>query len=153
MTLGPRKTQALADASLLSGSADVVHPLLRGLRRQDASPACPRSPAALVAAGNADDSAQVSAFERKKAEVTGYFKERGITDLAEIPKAIFLYEVTSAGIMFAMWGICFMAQVRAVPFSIATSLPAAPSLSPLFMFWRAPLFRLSLALTGPTASL
>lgn len=68
-------------------------------------------PAALIAEGDAADSAKGSTFERKKAEISGYFKERGITDLAEIPKAIFLYEVTSAGIMFAMWGICFVAQV------------------------------------------
>ena len=122
---GPRNMQALADASLLPGSTEAVHPLRRGLRRQDAGQSCPRSPAALIAAGNAADGAQVSAFERKKAEVTGYFRERGLTDLAEIPKAIFLYEVTSAGIMFALWGICFMTQARSVPFTTQHPNPAA----------------------------
>ena len=72
------------------------------------------SRAALVAAGDTSDSAKGSAFERKRAEISGYFKEKGITDLAEIPKAIFLYEVTSAGIMFAIWGVCFVAQASAV---------------------------------------
>ena len=75
------------------------------------------SRAALVAAGDTADSTKGSAFERKRAEISGYFKERGITDLAEIPKAIVLYEVTSAGIMFAIWGVCFVAQASAVTVS------------------------------------
>ena len=51
-----------------------------------------------------------STFEQKREELADYLKQRGVADLAEVPKAIILYELTSAGIMLLFWGACFMTQ-------------------------------------------
>eukprot|EP00802_Teleaulax_amphioxeia_P025166 Tamp_25979.p1 GENE.Tamp_25979~~Tamp_25979.p1 ORF type:complete len:213 (+),score=31.81 Tamp_25979:3-641(+) len=82
----------------------------------------------LVACGKeaAGKEAVVSKFEEKKQELSRYLRERGITDLAEIPKAIVLYELTSAGFMVLFWGACFLAQPTSRGLALSTVFkPAA----------------------------
>jgi len=60
---------------------------------------------AFVASDKQDEGSKLSTREK----VENYLKERGISWM-EIPKALVLYELTSAGIMMAIWGICYAFQ-------------------------------------------
>lgn len=42
-------------------------------------------------------------------KVKKYFDDRGIV-LMDLPKTILIYELTSAGLMFGIWGVCFLLQ-------------------------------------------